>query len=173
MEDRRLRERYREVVLWPAWFQGLIVVVLLGMVAGLAIPAATDGEGWRFYAWYYPVMGCATLVMAVIVVNFRYLTIVVTDETVRFHYGIFGTSLALEALQGCEVKRYRWVPYGGWGLRMAWGGKMAYSVLGVPQGVEITAESGGRTRRYFVSSTRPETLAAALERWARQPAAGA
>ena len=45
---------------------------------------------------------------------------------------------------------------------MASGGRMAYSVLGVPRGVEITAEKKGKMRRYFVSSAQPEALAAAL-----------
>lgn len=159
------RERYREVVPFPAWMQGLAVLVVAGMVAALVIPtAAPAAQDWRFYAWYYPVMGLAALVTVVVVANFRYLTIVVTDESVRFRFGIFGTSLPLETLQGCEVKRYQWLPYGGWGLRMATGGRMAYSVLGVPRGVEITAERRGKLRRYFVSSARPEALAAALER---------
>ena len=103
-ENLRSRERYREVVLFPAWFQGLALVVVLGMVAALAIPATNPDEGWRFYAWYYPVMGLATLVTVVVLANFRYLIIVVTEETVRFRFGIFGTSLPLEAVQGCEVK---------------------------------------------------------------------
>jgi len=163
-ENMYFRERYREVVLFPAWMQGLGLLVLAGMLAALTIPAATADEGWRFYAWYYPVMGLATLVMATVVVNFRYLTVVVTDESVRFRFGIFGTSLPLEAVQCCEVKRYQWLPYGGWGLRMASGGRTAYSVLGVPRGVEITVERKGRTRRYFVSSAQPEALAAALGR---------
>lgn len=157
------RERYREVVPFPAWMQGLAVLGVAGMVAALAIPAATAADWW-FYAWYYPVMGLAALVTLVVVANFRYLTIVVTDESVRFRFGIFGTSLPLETLHGREVKRYQWLPYGGWGLRMATGGRMAYSVLGVPRGVEITAERRGKLRRYFVSSARPEALAAALGR---------
>jgi len=157
-------ERYREVVLFPAWMQGLGVLVVVGMVAALAVPAVTVDEGWQFHAWYYPVMGLATLVTVAVVANFRYLTIVVADEEVRFRFGIFGTSLLLETVQGCEVKRYQWLPYGGWGLRMASGGRMAYSVPGVPRGVEITAERKGKLRRYFVSSAQPEALAAALGR---------
>ena len=163
MNNLHLRERYREVVPFPAWIQGLAVLAVAGMVAALAIPTAAAAD-WRFYAWYYPVMGLTALVTLVVVTNFRYLTIVVTDESVRFRFGIFGTSLPLETLQGCEVKRYHWLPYGGWGLRMTTGGRVAYSVLGVPQGVEITAERKGKLRRYFVSSAHPETLAAALER---------
>jgi hypothetical protein len=162
--DMQFRERYREVVLWPAWMQGLGVLALVGMLAALAIPATSGDEGWLFYAWYYPVMGLTTVVTLTVVVNFRYLTIEVTDERARFRFGIFGTSLPLEAVQSCEVRRYRWFRYGGWGLRMASGGRMAYSVLGVPRGVEITAETKGKLRRYFVSSGRPEALAAALGR---------
>jgi hypothetical protein len=161
-ESMQFRERYREVVLWPAWMQGLGVLALVAMLAALAIPATSGDKGWLFYAWYYPVMGLATLVTLTVVVNFRYLTTEVTDERARFRFGIFGTSLPLEAVRSCEVKRYRWLTYGGWGLRMASGGRMAYSVLGVPRGVEIKAERQGKVRRYFVSSARPEALAAAL-----------
>jgi len=156
------RERYREVVPFPAWIQGLAVLAIAGMVAALVIPTAAPAADWWFYAWYYPVMALAALVTLVVVTNFRYLTIVVTDESVRFRFGIFGTSLPLETLQGCEVKQYQWLPYGGWGLRMATGGRMAYSILGVPRGVEITATRKGKQHRYFVSSARPETLAAVL-----------
>jgi hypothetical protein len=161
-QNMQFRERYREVILWPAWLQGLGVLALVAMLAALAIPATSGDEGWSFYAWYYPVMGLAALVTLTVVVNFRYLTIEVTDERARFRFGIFGTSLPLEAVQSCEVRRYRWLPYGGWGLRMASGGRTAYSVLGVPRGVEITVEKQGKLRRYFVSSARPEALAAAL-----------
>jgi len=163
-DNMRFRERYREIVAFPAWLQGLVVVAVAGMVAALIIPAITADGGWRFYTQYYPVMGLATLVTVTVALNFRYLTIVVTDEEVRFHFGIFGTSLPLEAVQTCEVKRYQWLPYGGWGLRMASGGRMAYSVLGVPRGVEVTVERKGKLRRYFVSSAQPEALAAALGR---------
>jgi len=162
MGNVRVRERYREVVPFPAWFQGLVVVGLLGFLAGLVVPGVTGDEGWRFYAWYSPVMGLATLAMLAAAVSFRQLTIVVTDEEVRFRFGLFGTSLPLNAIQGCEVKRYHWLPYGGWGLRMATRGRMAYSVLGVPRGVEITAQRKGKLRRYFVSSAQPKTLATAL-----------
>jgi hypothetical protein len=157
------RDRYREVVPFPAWIQGLAILVVAGMVAALAIPTAAPAESWRFYAWYYPVMGLAALITVVVVANFRYLTIVVTDERVHFRFGIFGTSLPLDTLQSCEVKRYQWLPYGGWGLRLATGGRMAYSVLGVPRGVEITADRRGKLRRYFVSSAQPEALVAALQ----------
>jgi len=163
-ENMDFRERYREIVAFPAWLQGLVVVAVAGMVAALIIPAITADGGWRFYAQYYPVMGLATLVTVTVMLNFRHLTIVVTDEEVRFRFGIFGTSFPLEAVRTCEVKRYQWLPYGGWGLRMASGGRMAYSVLGVPRGVEITAERKGKLRRYFVSSVQPEVLAAAFGR---------
>lgn len=160
----RFQERYGEIVPFPVWLQGLVLVVIVGMVAALIIPAITADGGWQLYAQYYPVMGLATLVTVTVALNFRYLTIVVTDEEVRFRFGIFGTSFPLEAVQTCEAKRYQWLPYGGWGLRMASGGRMAYSVLGVPRGVEITAERKGKLRRYFVSSAQPEALAAALGR---------
>lgn len=164
MSNLHLRERYREVVPFPPWIQGLAVLAVAGMAAALVIPTVTSVEDWHFYAWYYPVMGLAALVTLVVVTNFRYLTIVVTDERVRFAFGIFGTSLPLDTLQSCEVKRYQWLPYGGWGLRMATGGRTAYSVVDVARGVEITAERKGKRRRYFVSSAQPEALAAALKR---------
>ena len=97
-----------------------------------------------------------------VLLSFRRLRIQVGDTAVRFGFGVLRKSLPLEAIQGCEAKRYRWLTYGGWGIRFALGGRRAWSLPGVPAGVELTVAEGTRVRRYFVSSRSPELLAAAI-----------
>lgn len=113
--------------------------------------------------WYFPLMLLAAALVALAFVSFRRMRIEVSDAVVRVSFGVLRRSLPLETIRGCEVKRYNWIVYGGWGVRFALGGRRAWSMPGVPGGVEFTVAEGTRVRRYFLSSRYPELLAAAVE----------
>jgi hypothetical protein len=133
-----------------------------GVVAGLIAPLLDGTRGWTWYATHYPAMLLALAALVLVMGSFRRLRIAATDERVEFGFGLFRRSLPLASIQSCEVKRYNWLPYGGWGIRFSMGGRRAYSVPGVPRGVEITVAQGRKVRRYFVSSTQPERFASSL-----------
>jgi len=151
--------RFSESVLMPLWFWAILLAGIGGVVAGMIGPLVDRARSWTWYVTYYPSMLAA---LVVIMGSFRRLRIAVTDDRVEFGFGVFRRSLPLASIQSYEVKRYNWLPYGGWGIRFSTGGRRAYSMPGVPRGVEITVEQGKKVRRYFVSSTQPERFASSL-----------
>jgi len=154
--------RYQEDVPMPAWLRAIMIVGIGGIIVGIAGPLLDSAQGWAWYATYYPAMAVLLLALVAVAYSFRRLRITVTDERVEFGFGRFRKSLPLASIQACEVKRYNWLPYGGWGIRFSTGGRRAYSMPGIPGGVEITVEQDKKVRRYFVSSTQPERFASSL-----------
>ncbi len=154
--------RFSESVPMPLWFRPILLVGIGGVGAGMIAPLLDDAESWTWAAIYYPSMLVALAVLVAAMGIFRRLRIAVTDKRVDFGFGILRKSLPLASIQSCEVKRYNWLPYGGWGIRFSTGGRRAYSMPGVPRGVEITVGQGKKVRRYFVSSTQPERFASSL-----------
>jgi len=154
--------RFSESVTMPLWFWAILLVGIGGVIAGMIAPLLDSAESWTWAAIYYPSMLVALAALVAAMGIFRRLRIAVTDERVEFGFGVFRRSLPLASIQSCEVKRYNWLPYGGWGIRFSTGGRRAYSVPGVPRGVEITIAQGKKVRRYFVSSTQPERFASSL-----------
>jgi len=128
---------------------------------------AFAGAGWSFVVgeetarWLTMTLllgGAAAL--AVVGWWFLTLHIEVTPEAVSFHFGPFGRRFAPGHVERIAVKPYRWIVYGGWGIRMAPGKRRAYTVPFVRTGVELTASDG---KAYYVSSRNPQLLAAAIE----------
>jgi len=154
--------RFSESVPMPTWLWTILLAGIGGVVAGMIGPLVDRARSWIWYATYYPTMLMALAALVVVMVSFRRLRIAVTDDRVEFGFGVFRRSLPLESIQSYEVKRYNWLPYGGWGIRFSTGGRRAYSMPGVSRGVEITVEQGTKVRRYFVSSTQPERFASSL-----------
>jgi hypothetical protein len=140
----------------------LLAASLAAMVFAVIAVALDDEADWRLFAWYFPLMAVAGVLLVGVLFSFRRLHIQVSDDAIRFRFGVFGKTLPLADVQGCEPQKYRWLTYGGWGIRFALGGRKAWSMPGVPEGVEITVAEGKRVRRYFVSSRSPELLAEAV-----------
>jgi hypothetical protein len=88
------------------------------------------------------------------------LRIRVSDGAVEFRYGRFGRRIPAAEIEAVEVEPYRWVSYGGWGIRFSTGGRRAYSVPFMNTGVRIAVRDG---KRYYVSSAAPDRLAAAVK----------
>jgi hypothetical protein len=154
--------RFSESVPMPLWFRAILLAGIGSVVAGMIAPLVDPAKSWIWYATYYPTMAVALAALVVVFGSFRRLRIAVTDDRVEFGFGVFRRSLPLASIQSCEVKRYNWLPYGGWGIRFSTRGRRAYSMPGVPRGVEITVGQGKKARRYFVSSTQPERFASSL-----------
>jgi hypothetical protein len=155
---------YEEELPMPAWFQSILLVALGAVVFAMVLPAFEGFGGAGAFAAYYLVLTSALALMLFAIVTFRRLTIVVGGEEVRFGFGVLRKAIPFERIKSFEAKRYDWLVYGGWGVRFSLGGRRAWSVPGVPKGVEFTVEEGRRVRRYFVSSRYPERLVEAVER---------
>src|ERR1700722_16052517 len=54
----------------------------------------------------------------------------VSRDVVYVQYGLFGPKIAVRAIERCEAVAYDWKKYGGWGIRYAGDGSVAYNMLG-------------------------------------------
>ena len=155
---------YEEAVLAPRWMSWLSVGV--AMFGGLLAPAILRDQaltpGERLTTALTVVGACALVGLAGLV--FSRLTVRAGADGIRAGFGPFATTLAPDSIEGVRAERYRWLRFGGWGLRLSWNLRdRAYSVPFVREGVTIRLQ-GGRT--VFVSSRQPERLAAAIDRLA-------
>ena len=154
--------RYQEEVPAPLWLQAALLLTSAAPLAAI-LGSAVDGEdAWQLRAVFYPFMAVVAALLVFSFVSFRRLRIAVSDEELQFAFGLLRKTLPLAAIQSVEATGYRWLTYGGWGIRYALGGRRAWSLPGVPEGVEVTLAEGTRVRRYFVSSRSPELLAEAV-----------
>lgn len=155
---------YEESVYASRWLMVIIVVAAAGSLFS-AIDALRGDGGNRLLGAALPAL-IAVLLVAVGVL-FGRLRIEARGSGLRFHFGPFGRTLDATDIRAAEVVPYRWLRFGGWGIRM---GRMAghsvraYSVPFLRTGVVLEAHDGSR---YYVSSRRPEVLAAAINQAAK------
>ena len=148
----------QERVPTPRW------LILNGWAAAVAF--ASGGVGMLITipppAWQSIILGVLFLALAVlwvgIALGFNHLHTEVREDSVRFRYGPLGKTISAAHLTGIEVEPYRWLVYGGWGIRFALGKRRAYSVPGCREGVVFLLRDG---TRYHVSSRAPQELAQA------------
>lgn len=150
---------YRESVLTSPWF--LVPGVVGGAVVFcIAIFEAFTGDGGaldRLGAASGGLIG-GGVVVAVLLLFARVHT-EVNRRGVHIRLGPTGTSIRAEDIAGVAVERYRWWRYGGWGMRIRWSGRRAYTVPFHRSGVAIATTDG---RHIYVNSKQPQRLHAAL-----------
>jgi hypothetical protein len=154
--------RYEENIPAPFWLIAILVTSLTALVAALITVGIASNADWRLVAWYYPLMFVAGGLLLAFTLSFRRLRIETSDSTVNISFGFLRKTLPLSKISSCEVQKYRWLTYGGWGIRVATGGRRAWSMPGVTGGVEFVVTEDTKERRYFVSSRSPELLTAAV-----------
>jgi hypothetical protein len=141
------------------WFIAVLVVAAAGSLFS-AIDALRDEGGSRLLGAGLPAL-IAALLIAVAVV-FGRLRTGAGGKGLRFHFGPFGRTLEAVDIRAAAVVPYKWLRFGGWGIRLGrMGGHSvrAYSVPFLRTGVAVETRDGAR---YYVSSRRPEALAAAI-----------
>ena len=157
------RMRFDESVRSPNWvfiLFGAVLGLFAGLLTGLPISGALEGSESLIV---YAVLGVATLLILFVMLNFLSLLTTVSDHGLEFRFGLFVRRFSWNEITGAETKPYNWLSYGGWGIRIAFGGRRAWSLLGVSHGVEVSVTGlNDRQLTYFVSSARPDEMAAAL-----------
>lgn len=161
---------YTESVRVPGWMIGVLGLVLgvtAGVMSGVAIrnvvgddPIIEGSSAMIFYVSF----ALAVLVDVFVLFNFTNLALKTSSEGFEFRYGMFGKSFRWSQIESVESKDYRWITYGGWGIRLSTQGRRAWSQMGVKGGVLIKVGENGKDRSYFVSSRRPDELEAAIQR---------
>ena len=156
--------RFDESVRSPNWvfiLFGALLGVFAGLLTGLPISGALEGTESLVV---YPVLGFAMLVILFAMLNFLVLLTTISEHGLEFRFGLLARRFAWNQIDGAEAKPYNWLAYGGWGIRIALGGRRAWSLLGVSRGVEVSVTvRKGRQLRYFISSARPDEMAKALQ----------
>jgi hypothetical protein len=155
---------YDESVYASRWFIAVLVVAAAGSLFS-AIDALRDAGGSRLLGAGLPAL-IAALLIAVAVV-FGRLRTEAGGNGLRFHFGPFGRTLEAADIRAAAVVPYKWLRFGGWGIRlgrMAGHSVRAYSVPFLRTGVAVETRDG---TRYYVSSRRPEALAAAINQAAK------
>ncbi len=153
---------YSESVRAAVWFYFAVSTPLgavLGIMTGVAVAGLIEGaEAVAFYIG----MSVLALLLLLFMVNFTNLSIRLSNRSLEFAFGLFRKQLQLTDIKAVEVADYRWMEYGGWGIRFALGGKRAWSVPGARRGVAVRVMDRDKDRLYFISSYRPEALADSL-----------
>jgi hypothetical protein len=162
--------RHDEAVVAPRWlvWLGLVFAALAGLAVSATLRDASLALSERLLM-VLTVLGAGFAVGAVALV-FSRLRVEAGPDGVRAGFGPFRSMYRAEAIEGATPDRYRWLRFGGWGIRWSWNLRdRAYSVPFVARGVTIRLQ-GGRT--VFLSSHEPEHLAATITAWVR-PRGGA
>jgi hypothetical protein len=116
----------------PWWFH-----LLLGM-ACIAVVGSAVASGTLVSLLTLPVL----LLSGVL---FMFLRVTVTAETVHVQLGVFGPKIPLADIVEVAVEKYPVLKYGGWGIRFALDGRVAYSVPGHGgRGVRISVQEEER-----------------------------
>ena len=157
---------------WLYSFLALLFGGTTGALTGVAITGSIEGAE---AAVFYITFALSALTSVFVIVNFTNLDIAIDDRGLSFSFGMFRRSFDWSSITDAQAEPYRWVRFGGWGIRLGTGRRRAWSMLFVRTGVNVTVQSGGRTMEYYLSSRRPEEMARALQAGVRaaQPVAGA
>lgn len=154
---------YQEIVPMPRWMQALLLLGVVGVLAALLLPPLTGDSTFPGWLVFYPVVGLSFIFIVFATINFQHLAIRVSWGKLEFSYGVLKKSMPLDTVTESKVTRYDWLVYGGWGIRLSTKGRRAWSVPGVPGGVEVKAMDKGKERSYFISSRQPRSLLEAIQ----------
>lgn len=91
---------------------------------------------------------------------FMALDVAVDEIAVRAAFGPFRKTLPIARIRSASEEPYRWMPYGGWGIRWSTQKRQAWSVPFLKTGVEVQSHDGSRC---FISSRDPERFRSAIQ----------
>ncbi len=150
--------RYDESVTAARWLLLAVALAMLASVVGAVLVLVSEDTPW----WVALQLVAVGILLGFIELTFMRLRIEVRGDRLRFHFGPFGPTLKLSEVRSAEPSPYRWMAFGGWGIRfgrVAGRSVRAYSVPFLKTGVAIETAGG---KQYYTSSRRPEALAGAI-----------
>jgi hypothetical protein len=142
---------YVEVVPWSERTRLAMASFALAGVGGTALLVARVPPVERTAAVLAAVPAIA--VLAGVAVVFKELRIVLDDEALTAGFGPLRRRVPLQAISRCEPLTYRWLDWGGWGIRWRPGGTL-FNVPGDQgQAVQLTLANN---RHFLFSSREPQ-----------------
>ena len=150
---------YREELKMPTkWSLLFVLPVIVTIVILLAFMSARPVDG-ATRAILVVVILFEILLSASIIVLFTRLFVSIDDRTLTVGFRAFRERIPLDRIVTCTPTTYRWLDWGGYGIRFNRRGKM-YNVPGDGgRAVQITLDNG---RSVFFSSTNPDAACAAI-----------
>ena len=102
--------------------------------------------------------------LALVTLLLSHLRVTVTDDAVHVQLGLWGPTIAMENIVSCEVKPYEARRFGGWGIKRAADGTIAYSVPGDDgECIALEIVEGARTRKMVITTPNAAGVALAIE----------
>ena len=152
---------YRETVRGSPLLMVLVLCSAIVSVAGGVATALDSNIPAMERAGVTLLMVLIAIVLVFVTVVFMRLRIEVNAVRVRWSFGPFGRSVAVAEVASARSEPYRWLRFGGWGIRYGWGSAgRAYTVPFSRRGVAIERRDG---QRFYLSSNTPDRLVAAIE----------
>ena len=151
--------RYEETVPASPWFNWLIYVVVIALlvVGGVILSDGSISGSSQVLSTVILLVVIILLVMVSVI--FARLHIKVGEKILRFNFGPLGRTITAGEIVSVEVEPYRWLTYGGWGIRGSTKGCRAFSVPFCNRGVSVQVLNGPR---YHISSKSPDRFAEAV-----------
>lgn len=148
-----------------AGIMGLSGLAVIGVAIFIALVNGTSQKPVPAEALPLVVGMVASLgvLIATIGIAMGILRTVVTDREVNVKYGLWGPTIAMKDILSCRPVTYRWIEFGGWGIRLGRDGTWAYVPIG-DQAIEIVYNVDGKTKRVLVGVENPEQTAAVITR---------
>jgi len=133
---------YKESVSYGIWFY-VFMYPLIALYAFLGVVMLIKGDPASI-----AIYGGLFLALLALYINFRRLNFEITDDEVRFGFGIIQKRFALGGIVSCEPYTLTFKNYLGYGIRYGRDGTTAYNTRNGP-GVKIVVE--GAKRPYVIS----------------------
>jgi hypothetical protein len=150
------REELKMPLKWTLLFVQPVILVMVALVIFMIVrPVSTTTKVILF-----AIIVVEALFTAAIIVFFTQLRVSIADRMLTVGFRAFRERIPLEQITACAPITYRWIEWGGYGIRISRRGKM-YNVPGDGgRAVQITLDNG---RRIFFSSTDPDAACAAIQ----------
>lgn len=150
--------------IWLALLMFSVTALFLGfLIYSLQNPQNLVDEA---PAWFWLIMTVIFAFVSWLILNFKALVIIITDEGVTTRYGVFKQFQPWANIAGSEIDRHAGLKYGGWGIRLGWSGgkkQIVYNTYGVPV-VELRMKEG-RYGKLVFSTHNPEEVAGIIGRY--------
>jgi hypothetical protein len=143
--------------------------ILLGMAVALAASTtafALTGPTPDNPLWVTFLVGGMAALFSILWLMFAVMRTVVTTDEIHVQYGLWGPRVPIEAIESCEVTKYDWTEFGGWGIKYSTSSKTwAYSLWGHGNDVvRLVWTEKGKTKRAVFHARDPEAIVMAVQR---------